>query len=197
MDIKLPNEYAIKFNAEFVPIDFDKWTKLDIDYEKNKVIVLNDYAKQVVIKSKEKYILLNLGINYMIEQNWIYFPFLPLHHNIILTLSPNIEIYSNPNSNYIFEFNKIMAINNIIFYNMKIIDNETNNQINSDTYLLGTDGIIALTRKKYIDIDIENFYYEYEKENNENNIDEEITRNNINLIDKYYQFDAIKICKFI
>lgn len=35
MKLILPARYAIKFNAEFVPPDFDKWVKLDTsEYEK-------------------------------------------------------------------------------------------------------------------------------------------------------------------
>jgi len=35
MNLILPKKYAIKFNAEFIPPDFDKWIKLDTSgYEK-------------------------------------------------------------------------------------------------------------------------------------------------------------------
>lgn len=145
MDIILPEKYAIKFNAEFVPPDFDKWIKLEPSgYEKNSIIKLNNYFS-IIIKSKEEHILLQIGgCNYIIKQNLIYFPFFPLYHEINLTLSPNIDIYTNPicEFNENTELNKIMIYNWIIFCGLKIIDY-------------------------------------------------------INLIDKYYQYEAIKICKFI
>lgn len=200
MDIILPAGYAIKFNAEFVPLDFDKWIKLDTSgYEKNSVLKLNQYFS-IIIKSKEEHILLRIGgINFVIKQNLIYFPFFPLHHEIKLTLSPNIDIYTNP----ICEFNentglnKIMIHNWTIFCGLNIIDDETNKPIETNKYLLSADGMCGLTMKKYIDMDIEKFYYEYEKVNEENNIDKEKIIENIYLIDKYYQLDAIKICKFV
>jgi len=37
------------------------------------------------------------GINFVTNQNLIYFPFFPLYHNYHITLSQNIDIYSNPN----------------------------------------------------------------------------------------------------
>lgn len=89
-----------------------------------------------------------------------------------------------------------MIDNDVIFCGMKIID-ETSGMNDNNKYLLGTSKMIGLTTKKYIDIDIEKFYYEYEKINKENNEDKEKIINDINLIDKYYQYDAIKICKFI
>lgn len=80
---------------------------------------------------------------------------------------------------------------------MNIIDDETNKPIETNQYLLSADGMCRLTRKKYIEFDIEKFYYEYEKENNKVNTDKEKIIDDINLIDKYYQYEAIKICKFI
>ena len=200
MDIILPKKYAIKFNAKFIPLDFDKWNKLDISgYEKNSILKLN-YYKSIVIKSKEEHILLQIGgCNYMIKQNLIYFPLFPLYHYVNLTLSPNIDIYTNPICEFDenTELNKIMIYNWIIFCGLEIIDDETNKPIETNKYLLSADGMCALAWRKYIDTDIEKFYYEYEKENEENNIDKEKIIENIYLIDKYYQLDAIKICKFV
>lgn len=200
MDIILPKNYAIKFNAKFIPSDFDKWNKLDTSgYEKNSILKLN-YYKSIIIKSKEEHILLQIGgCNSIIKQNLIYFPFFPLYHEINLTLSPNIDIYTNPicKFNENTGLNKIMIYNCIIFCGLEIIDVETNKPIETIKYLLSADGMCGLTMKKYIEFDIEKFYYEYEKVNEENNIDKEKIVENIYLIDKYYQSDAIKICKFI
>lgn len=198
MKLILPTRYAIKFNAEFVPPDFDKWIKLDTSgYENNCQFLLNDYLS-VVIKSKEQNILLNLaGVNYTVNQNYIYFPFFPMYSYCNITLSPNIDIYINPNFDANDELNQPMTDNDVIFCGMKIID-ESSKLITNDRYLLGTQKMIGLTMRKYIDIDIEKFYYEYEKENNKLlYADKEKIIDDINLIDKYYQYDAIKICKFI
>lgn len=197
MKLILPARYAIKFNAEFVPPDFDKWVKLDTSgYEKNYQFELNDYSS-VVIKSKEQNILLQMaGINFVINQNWIYFPFFPLYSYCRITLTPNIDIYINPNFDTNNELNQPMIDNDVIFCGTKIID-ESGKPIDDDKYLLGTQKMIGLTTRKYIDMDIEKFYYEYENENNKVNTDKEKIINDINLIDKYYQYDAIKICKFI
>ena len=168
MKLILPTGYAIKFNTEFVPPDFDKWIKLDTSgYEKNYQFLLNDYSS-VVIKSKEQNILLRLaGINYSINQNHIYFPFFPIYSHCHITLSPNIDIYINPNLNINVnnELNQPLTDNDVIFYNMKIID-ESSKLIGNDKNLLATQKMIGLTTRKYIEIDIEKFYYEYEKENN-------------------------------
>jgi hypothetical protein len=193
MKLILPTRYAIKFNA-----DFDKWVKLDTsEYEKNYQFLLNDYSS-VVIKSKEQNILLQIsGINFVINQNWIYFPFFPLYSYCNITLTPNIDIYINPNFDIDEnnELNQPIIDNDVIFCGIKIID-ETSG-INNN-YLLGTSKMIGLTAKKYIDIDIEKFYYEYENENNKLlYVDKEKIINDINLIDKYYQYEDIKICKFI
>lgn len=200
MNTKLLKKYAIKFNAEYVPTNFDKWIKLDTsEYKKNSIITLNDYSS-VIIKSKEKHILLQMGgCNYKIKQNYIYFPFFPAHHLVNLTINPNIDIHTNPicEFNENTELNEIMITYYIIFCGLNIIDYETNKPFESNTYLLSADGMIGLTRKKYIDTDIEKFYYEYEKENNKVNTDKEKIINDINLIDKYYQYEAIKICEFI
>ena len=200
MKLILPTRYAIKFNAEFVPQDFNKWIKLDTtEYEKNSQFKLNEY-KSVVIKSKEQNILLKMGgINFVINQNWIYFPLFPLYHDCYITLSPNIDIYINPNleNDNNNELNQPMVDNDVIFYNLKIID-DSDQLISGNKYLLGTHGMIGLTEMKYVDVDIEKFYYEYEKENNKLLIvDSKKIMNDIYLIDKYYQLDAIKICKFV
>lgn len=199
MKLILPSRYAIKFNAEFVPPNFDEFIKLDTSgYEKNHRFKLNNYSS-VVIKSKEQNILLQMGgINYVINQNWIYFLFFPLYHDCYITLSQNIDIYINPNLDIDNnKLNQLMIDNNVIFYNMKIIDDESNKLIDDNKYLLGAGKMIGLATNKYIDIDIEKFYYEYEKENNKVNTDKEKIIDDINLIDKYYQYEAIKICKFI
>lgn len=201
LNMKLPNEYAIKVNVEFVPTYFKKWIKLDTsEYKKNDVLKLNNY-KSVVIKSNEQNILLKIGgINYIINQNWLYFPFFPKYHNCVLTLSPNINIYINPNyelDNNILKLNKFLMDNCVIFYNMKIIDEKTNKLMGSDKYLLSIEGMCGATMKKYVDFNIEKFYCEYEKINDEQDIDKAIINDDINFIDKYYQLEAIKICKFI
>lgn len=199
MKLILPSGYAIKFNAEFVPPDFDKWIKLDTSgYEKNYQFLLNDYSS-VVIKSKEQNILLYMaGINYTVNQNHIYIPFFPRYSFCNIILSPNIDIYINPNFDTDVNNKLIQSMKDcdVIFYNMKIID-ESSGLIGNNKYLLAIQGMIGLTTRKYIDIDIEKFYYEYEKENNKVNIDKEKIINDINLIDEYYQLDAIKFCKFV
>ena len=59
-------------------------------------------------------------------------------------------------------------------------------------------GVEYLKGLKYVDINIEKFYYEYEQENNKlPNIDKNKVLNDIYLIDKYFQLGAIKICEFI
>jgi hypothetical protein len=205
MCLILPKKYAIKFNTKFVPEDFNKWTKLEFDDKNNKKILLNDY-KNTIIKSTETKILLNLGgLNFVIKQNCIYFPFFPEYHYFYLTLSPDIDIYIKNNVSAVnFELNKIISRNNstilndVILYNLSIIDNETTDFIDSSKYLLVTNGMCGLTIKKYIDVNIEEFYYLYEQEENtEENVEKKEIQNNISLIDKYYQQDAIKICKFI
>ena len=200
--IILPIRYAIKFNVRFVPLDFDKWIKLDTSiYEINSKIELNNY-KSLIIKSKESYILLDLGgIYYTINQNFIFFPLFPFYHYCYIKLSPNIDIYINPNfePENNDELNKLMINNSVIFVGMNIINEKTNELIDTSKYnLMVIDKMIGMTTKKYVDFDIEKFYYEYEKENNKLlGIDNKKIINDICLIDKFYQLDAIKICKFI
>lgn len=199
MILKLNDKYIIKFNTQYIPDNFNKWIKLDINEDdKNKQLKLNKY-KSVLIKSKEKNILLQLGgINFIINENSLHIPYFPFYQYCFITLSINIDIYIIPNdeSNECDDISKLLIDKSLIFSNLKIIDDEKK-PIPSEHYLFLTDGMIGLTSKKYIDINIEKFYYEYEKENINDNIEQHIINNNINLIDKYYQNNAIKICKFI
>jgi hypothetical protein len=191
----LPKNYAIKFNTKFVPEDFNKWTKLELDDKNNKIILLNNY-KNTIIKSTETKILLKIGgRDYVVKQDWIYFPFFTKYHEFTLILSPNINIYINNNElSTNNELNKIISFNDVIFHNLSIIDDVLNDFNDNSKYLFAVHGICGLMTKKYIDVNIEEFYYLYEQEET---VEKKEIQNDINLIDKYYQQDAIKICKFI
>lgn len=110
-----------------------------------KEILLN-HCKNIIIKSSETKIMLNIGgLNLVIKHNWIYFPFFPEYHHFFLPMRPNVDIYIKNNYSVVnFELNKIISrdnstiLNDVIFYNLSIVDNGIDDNIDNRRYLLAT-----------------------------------------------------------
>lgn len=229
-------KFVIKFDAQHIPVNFDKWIKLDTDKYKDDEFRLNDY-KSVVIKSTDSNILFRVGgVKYVIKQNMVYFPFIPIYHDCIIKLSSKISVYVNndkseskfdlvhdqkvdllsePEPNIIGnELHKLMmelikskCYVGTIFLNLEIyyLDEDIIQDVEQgDEFCMCMhDGMIRTYLEKQIckNIDtpynIEKFYYEYQTLSKELNVDDAKIIDSINLIDKYYQLEVIKIYKYI
>lgn len=229
-------KFVIKFDAQHIPVNFDKWIKLDTDKYKDDEFRLNDY-KSVVIKSTDSNILFRIGggVKYVIKQNMVYFPFILIYHDCIIKLSSKISVYVNNDKseskfdlvhdqkvdllselepiNIGDELHKLMMeLSNskchisTIFSNLEIhpLDEDVEDVEDVECCLCMYDNYGICTKKAislYVDFDtpynIEKFYYEYQTLSKELNVDDAKIIDNINLIDKYYQLEVIKIYKYI
>jgi hypothetical protein len=193
--IKTNDKYTIQFDATSLPPNFNKWEKLNIDEAlKNKKnfrpnpIFLNDYIS-VVIKSHNNHIGLILGgVECNLNNDRIYFLFFPKYHDCYLKIVPsdNIEIYIPKNPDTLLEIQKL----NKSLEPFEIIFDKIYSPFKMQMQMIWTHFNYSPFNLKKID---ENeFYFDFEQKYKEE-FGEIILNQTIELIDKYVQYDIIKI----
>jgi hypothetical protein len=199
-------KYYISFDTDKLPINFEKWIELDFNtiklktkYSIENLLFLNQYY-HVVIDSKSDFYMEFGGCNYTFTAGIKYLPTFPLYHEVLIKITSDIKIFVEPNIyNYVqiqknkynyeyecdmefeydYELKKIFRCFKYKYDNLNIIDGKRN--IFSDVlYSLSISKIIENNSdENELYFDLENNNYEYL----------------INIIDKYVQYDFIKIYK--
>ncbi len=210
----IQNKYYIHFDTNKLPLDFNKWVKLDnnlLEYKKygitleydnkytnNNYLFLNKY-NSVVINSKKDFNLETGGCMYTFEKGIKYLPIFPQYHSIDIQMNNDIEIYVEPQ---IYNHNEIEK-NKFNYYDSNL-KNELTLLLENFKYMYGNLNIISedykdmnlvvdngcsgtVPKVSNKNIDVDEFYFDLETFGFENLI---------NPIDKYVQFDFIKIFKF-
>lgn len=211
----LANEYCMIFDTNKLPLDFDKWIKLKIEDEDlvktvnlHNCLLLNNYYS-VVIDADVDFNVVIGGHIYKLKKGKKYFPFFPCYHYFYVQIDLYVNIFVEPNIYKKIKFDKTFTfscyylneltelfnycLNNLIdnaitpnnntciYTNVNILDDLKN----QDLILKG--GMMTSMILNYINIDIEKYYFILEKSNKEFLIP---------LLDKYIQYEYIKICKF-
>ena len=197
--------YYLQFDTNKLPLDFENWIKLDIQQDdlKKKIhgddncIFLNEYY-YVVIEAKNDFYMYFGGMKYELEKGTKYIPRFPLYHDIFIEITPEINIYIEPNMynhvkvqkilydhNY-KPYNELLSLLNVYPYmycNLNIVSGYyINYDLVVDCEMSG-----SVPKKEKKNISEEEFYLDIEKQN---------LNYPIHLYDKYIQYEFIKIYKF-
>ena len=197
-------KYYLHFDTNKLPLDFENWIKLDIQqddlkkkYGCDNCLFLNEYY-YIVIEAKNNFYMCIGGMEYELEKGTKYIPRFPLYHDIFIKITPEINIYIEPNMyncvkvqkilyDYNYRpYNELLSLLNVFPYmycNLNIVSGHfINSDLVVDSEMCGS---VPKIEKK--NINEEEFYLDIEKQN---------LNYPIYLYDKYIQYEFIKIYKF-
>lgn len=211
-------KYCMIFDTNKLPLDFDKWIQLPIESNDlkntanlNNCLLLNTYYSIVVDADIDFNVVIG-GSIYKLKKGKKYFPVFPLYHDFYVQISLYVKIFIesniyesikiNKNSfnntyhstneltelfyYYIHDFtnnNNILNNYTYIFTNVDILDCENKNHD-----LISKSGMMGDFKLNCKNTDVDKFYFVLEK-NNKNYL--------IQLLDKYIQYEFIKICELL
>lgn len=209
-------KYAIKFNTDSIPVDWNQWIQLDIKkipslYCMHGYFSLDSFGFVVIESFDEDFDIELGGTNYKFDKGRKYIPIFYGVHSARIKIKENLKIYVGPGYNK--DFNNLenpIDLKNpdmsdkflngdsrggnplwYFLYQFPIIYENLNLNKSHDLYykdcsLVFTNGMYGYGHFQSNSIPIENFYFDYI--NNANG-----SEDTISFIDNFVQHDIIKI----